>query len=85
MTVDDDDEKTYADVVCDNIFYTTPFLGEKHLFFKGKDRIFTGKQSFHKRDTIFDSLANFLGGEEAQIFGENLSHPKVDRSPWFFR
>ena len=35
----------------------------------------------HKRDIIFNTFPIFFfwgGGEEVQVFGENLPHPKVD-------
>ena len=39
------------------------------------------KHSFHKKDTIFNTFAKlfFSWGEEAQIFGWKLPHPKEDR------
>ena len=42
--------------------YTTSVFGGKHLFFKGEHPLFVGKHSFYKRDTIFNTFPNFLGG-----------------------
>ena len=71
--------KSYAYVAGRNFFYTTPFLGGKHSSSEGKHPIFTGKQTFHKRDTVlFVCQLLFLEGEEGQFFGEQFPHPKVD-------
>ena len=60
-------------------FYTTPFLGGKHSFSEGEHPISTGKQTFHKKDTVlFVCQLLFLEGEEGQFFGEKFPHPKVD-------
>ena len=86
--VEDDDRRTYTHRVGEIFSIPAPFLGGKHPFFKGEHLIFMGKQSFHKRDAIFNSFADyfvFFGGggggfEEAQVFGEKLPHLKVDRA-----
>ena len=38
----------------------TLFGSGEHPFFKGERPIFTRKQSFHKRDTVFNSVANYF-------------------------
>ena len=74
---DDDDEKRYAHVAGGNVFYTTPASGGKHSFFKEEHTICTGKQSFHKSDTIFNLFANnFLGGEGISGLLREASPPK---------
>ena len=60
------------------------FLGAKHLFFKGEDRIFKGKQFFIRRIPFLIRSGFFWReGGGAQIFEENLFDPKVDRAPGF--
>ena len=57
----------------------------KHPFFKAEEPIFTIEHSFNKRDTIFQSFANFSflgrgeGGGGVQVFGEKLPRSKVDK------
>ena len=53
-----------------------------HAFFRRETSLFkTRKHSFHKKDTILTLLPKlfFSGGEKAQVFGQKLPHPKVDR------
>ena len=74
--VDDDDENTYPGCTWSwqRLSYPTPFFGGKHPFFKRENTLFI-------RNTKFLTLLrnSFHWGDEAQVFGWKLPHPKVDR------
>ena len=81
--VDDNDEKTYAHVAGGNFFYSTSFLGEKHPFFTGEQRILMQKHFFSQERHHFYFFFQLFFSEGAQVFGEKLPHPKVDRAMAF--
>ena len=65
-------KKSLAHVAGRNLFYTTPFLGGKHPFFKAEHPIFMGKQTFHKRDTVFNSFANYFSWRVRKLLKKSL-------------
>ena len=69
----DDNENTYPG--CALFFCTTPIFRGKHPFFKQENTLVITKTPFFKLLPKFF----FQWGEEAQVFGQKLPHPKVDR------
>ena len=58
-TVDnDDDEKILSTCSWPNFFYTTPFLGGEHAFFKNTPLLRENKLFI--RDTTFNLFANYF-------------------------
>ena len=73
-TVDIDDEKILSTCSWPKFFHYTLFGRETSLL-QGEHPIFMGKQTFHERDTVFNSFANCLSWRARKLRSLERSFP----------
>ena len=59
-------------------------FGRETSLLQGEHPIFTGKQTFHKRDKVFNSFANYFSWKARKLRFLERSFPTQNQmEPWF--